>query len=96
MISHKLNSIDDQTDDKFHIPNYLIVTLLLSLKISKSKCMVAGHSLFRAEPHRQLYNNISMENVDAFETLGVVMSNDGTADINLQKRINKGRQAYYG
>ena len=44
--------------------------------ISKLKCMVAGHSLFKAEPHWQLYNNMSMENVDALETLGVVMSND--------------------
>ena len=63
--------------------------------ISKSKCMVAGHSLFKAEPHWQLSNNMSMENVDALETLGVVLSNDGTADINVQKRINKCRQAYY-
>ena len=29
---------------------------------------------------------MDMENVDALETLGVVMSNDGTADINVQKR----------
>ena len=43
----------------------------------------------------QLYNNKSMDNVDALEKLGVVMSNDGTADINVQKRINKCRQAYY-
>ena len=57
--------------------------------------MVAGHSLLKAEPHWQLYNNMSMENVDALETLGVVMSNDGNADINVQKRINKCRQAYY-
>ena len=57
--------------------------------------MVAGHSLFKAEPHWQLYNNMCMENVDALETLCVVMSNDGTADINVQKRINKCRQAYY-
>ena len=47
--------------------------------------MVAGHSLFKAEPQWQLYNNLCMENVDALETLGVVMSNDGTADINVQK-----------
>ena len=43
--------------------------------ISKSKCMVAGHSLFKAEPHWQLYNNMCMENVDVLETLGVAMSN---------------------
>ena len=42
--------------------------------------MVAGHSLFKTEPHWQLYNNLSMENVDALETLGVVMSNDHTAE----------------
>ena len=36
-----------------------------------------------------------MENVDALETLGVVMSKDGTVDINVQERINKCRQAYY-
>ena len=41
----------------------------------------------------QLYNNKSMGNVDALETLGVVMSNDGTANINVQKK--KCRQAYY-
>ena len=57
--------------------------------------MVAGHSLFKTEPHWQLYNNMNMENVDALETLGVVMSNDGTADINVRKRINKCRQAYH-
>ena len=50
--------------------------------------MVAGHSLFKAEPHWQLYNNMSMENVDALETLGVVMSNDGIADINVQRTMN--------
>ena len=38
---------------------------------------------------------MSMENVDALETLGVVMSNDATVDINVQKIINKCRQAYY-
>ena len=51
--------------------------------------MVAGHSLFKAEPHWQLYNIMSMENVDALETLGVVISRpNGTADINVQKRIS--------
>ena len=38
---------------------------------------------------------MSMDNVDALETLGVVISNGGTANINVQKRINKCRQAYY-
>ena len=51
--------------------------------------MIAGHTLFKAEPHWQLYNNMSIENVDAFETLGVVMSKDGTADIIVQKIINE-------
>ena len=50
--------------------------------------MVAGHILFKAEPHWQFYNNMRMQNVDALETLGIVMRNDGTADINVQERIN--------
>ena len=58
--------------------------------------MVAGHILLKAEPHWQFYINMSMENVDVLETLSVVMSNDGIADINIQKIIDrpKCRQAY--
>ena len=50
--------------------------------------MVAGHILFKAEPHWQFYNNMRMQNVGALETLGIVMRNDGTADINVQEIIN--------
>ena len=68
---------------------------IFKLGISQLKCMVAGHRLLKAEPHWQFYINMSMENVDVLETLSVVMSNDGIADINIQKIIRpKCRQAY--
>ena len=42
--------------------------------------MVAGHRLFKAEPH-----NMSMENVATLETFGVVMINGDVADVNVHK-----------
>ena len=62
--------------------------------VTKSKCMIAGHSSLRNNLEWFLGQN-DMDNVKCLEILGTIFSNDGRSKLNMDKRVKSCRQSFY-